>query len=176
MFVVGCAGFLVLAGRVEVGVGVKARAQPDRAAAVGALTAAPFGACCSGQEGRKALWCFRCGCRGGRWRLQCRFPGAGQGDGAAGHSFAAVCGMKRFAGTAGRDQSEGATSPGSGVMTCTIRGRPSVWWLTPRAVSGAGPGRGDRAARRRRARAVFGPRRRCCGCRGDQRPVRGYRR
>src|ERR1700704_1883762 len=30
-------------------------------------------------------------------------------------------GMKRFAGTVGRDQSEGATSPVSGVMTCTIR-------------------------------------------------------
>ena len=28
-------GFLVLAGRVAVGVGVKARAQPDRGAAVG---------------------------------------------------------------------------------------------------------------------------------------------
>ena len=28
-------GFLVLAGRVEVGVGVKARAQPDRVAAAG---------------------------------------------------------------------------------------------------------------------------------------------
>lgn len=32
---VGSAGFLVLAGRVEVGVGVKARAEPDRVAAVG---------------------------------------------------------------------------------------------------------------------------------------------
>ena len=42
--------------------------------------------------------------------------------GAAGHSFAAVCGMKRFAGgTVGRDQSEGATSPDSGVMTWAIR-------------------------------------------------------
>ena len=29
------ASFLVLAGRVEVGVGVKARAEPDRVAAVG---------------------------------------------------------------------------------------------------------------------------------------------
>jgi hypothetical protein len=32
---VGSASFLVLAGRVEVGVGVEARAEPDRVAAVG---------------------------------------------------------------------------------------------------------------------------------------------
>jgi hypothetical protein len=42
------ASFLVLVERVEVGVGVKARAEPDRVAAVrGALTVTPFGACCS---------------------------------------------------------------------------------------------------------------------------------
>jgi hypothetical protein len=37
----------VLAGRVELGVGVKARAEPDRVAARRALAATPFGACCS---------------------------------------------------------------------------------------------------------------------------------
>src|SRR6201984_2031175 len=58
------------------------------------------------------------------WSLTSSVPVSrcGAGDGAAGHSFAAVCGMKRFAGkTVGRDQSEGATSPDPGVMTCTIR-------------------------------------------------------
>ena len=54
------------------------------------------------------------------------FPVLGRLWVAAGHSFAAVCGMKRFAGTVGRDQSEGATSPGSGVMTCTVRNRPGL--------------------------------------------------
>jgi hypothetical protein len=63
-----------------------------------------------------------------RWSLASSVPVSrcGAGCGAAGHSFAAVCGMKRCAGTVGRDQSEGATSPGSGVMTCTIRSRPSL--------------------------------------------------
>jgi len=55
------ASFLVLAGRVEVGVGVKARAEPDRVAAVRALTATAFGACCSGQGGRKGVSRFRLG-------------------------------------------------------------------------------------------------------------------
>lgn len=50
--------------------------------------------------------------------------------------------------------------------------------LTPRVVSGAGPGRGDLVARSRRVRAVFGPRprRRCRGCRGAERPFLGCRR
>ena len=41
------ASFLVLAGRVEVGVGVKAGRSPT-ASGCRALTAASFGACCSG--------------------------------------------------------------------------------------------------------------------------------
>ena len=44
--------------------------------------------------------------------------------------------------TVGRDQSEGATSPGSGVMTCAIRADREVC-AHPRAVGGAGPGFGD---------------------------------
>jgi len=51
-----------------------------------------------------------------------RFPGAGAGDGAAGHSFAAVCGMKRFAGTVGRDQSMGATAGAARTDGETERG------------------------------------------------------
>ena len=31
-------------------------------------------------------------------------------------------------GTVGRGQSEGTTSPGMGVMTCTTRVRPRYWW------------------------------------------------
>jgi hypothetical protein len=38
--------FLVLAGRREVGVAVKARAKPDRVVAVGGRDAGPFGASC----------------------------------------------------------------------------------------------------------------------------------
>ena len=90
----------------------------------GALTAAPFGASCS-RAGRSkgALCCFRVS--GTKWSSASSAagcPGAGQADGAAGHSFAAVCGMKRVRReTVGRDQSKGATSPDSGVMTCAIR-------------------------------------------------------
>src|SRR5258705_5916219 len=43
-------------------------------------------------------------------------------------------------------------------MSCTTRADRELGALTPRGVSGAEPGHGDRAARRRPARAVVGPR------------------
>ena len=63
-------------------------------------------------SGLVSMWSLTSSLRG--------FPGWGRRE-AAGHSFAAMCGMKRFAGTVGRGQSEGAASPVSGVMTCTTR-------------------------------------------------------
>ena len=91
-----------------------------------ALTTAPFGACCSGQEDRKGLSGFLLGlARVVFGVFSAGFPVAGRRWGC--QSFLRrVCGMKRFAGMVGRDQSAGATSPVSGVMTCTIRSRPSL--------------------------------------------------
>ena len=70
-----CWFVLRLAGRVEVGVGVKARAEPDRVSGRRALTATPFGACCSGLGDRKGLCCFRVCSGGGSLSHQGRFPG-----------------------------------------------------------------------------------------------------
>jgi hypothetical protein len=49
--------FLVPAGRREVGVGVRARAKPDRVVPVGGLAAGPFGASCprAGRSKKGAL-------------------------------------------------------------------------------------------------------------------------
>ena len=55
------ASFLVLAGRVEVGVGVKCSGGARPRSGGRALTAASFGACCSGRGGRNCLFCFRLG-------------------------------------------------------------------------------------------------------------------
>jgi hypothetical protein len=49
--------------------------------------------------------------------------------------------------TVGRGHSEGATSPGVGVMTSTTRVRPRSWGIMRRGGSGSGCAR--RAARRR---------------------------
>jgi hypothetical protein len=60
----------------------------------------------------------------GRWVVavfRAGFPAQGRRKGLPVIPSPRAGGMKRFAGTVGRDQSEGATSPVSGVMTCTIR-------------------------------------------------------
>jgi hypothetical protein len=62
-----------------------------------ALTATPFGARCSGQENRKGLCCFRLAEQGVGVVFRAGFP-AWASEGLLGLSFAAVCGMKRFAG------------------------------------------------------------------------------
>jgi hypothetical protein len=60
----------------------------------------------------------------GRWGVvvfRAGFPAQGRRIGLPVIPSPRVGGKKRFAGTVDRDQSEGATSPVSGVMTCTIR-------------------------------------------------------
>jgi hypothetical protein len=85
------ASFLVLAGRVEVGHRGQGSggARPRRGRR--ALTATPFGACCSGRGDRKGLCCFRVCSVGVVVVFRAGFPGAGQANRAAGHSFA-TCG------------------------------------------------------------------------------------
>src|ERR1700738_5359713 len=113
---------LVLAGRVEIGVGVKARAEPDRVAAAGALTATPFGACCSGQGDREGLCCFRV-CSGGGALSSSGpgFPARGRRIGLPVIPSPRVGGMKRFAGYGRSGSIRGSDLAGSGVMTCAIR-------------------------------------------------------
>jgi hypothetical protein len=118
---VRCAGFLVLVGRVEVGVGVKARAEPDRVAAAG-LDGGAVGRMLF-RAGRSKLvvllsaWVTR-------WSLASSvpgFPARGRRWGCRSFLRRGVRHEAVRRETVGRDQSEGATSPGSGVMTCTIR-------------------------------------------------------
>src|SRR6516225_7813993 len=54
-----CWSFLVLVGRVEVGVGGQGSGGARPRSGRRALTATPFGACCSGQGDRNCLCCFR---------------------------------------------------------------------------------------------------------------------
>jgi hypothetical protein len=79
-----------LLGRVEVGVGVKARAELDRAAAGRALTPTPLGACLCGCRGLLVgvgLSVRRCG---GRWSHHGRGSRSGEQAGRLlGHPFAA---------------------------------------------------------------------------------------
>jgi hypothetical protein len=169
---------LSLDGRVEVSVGVKGSGGARPCSGHRALTATPFGACCSGTGRSKRLvllsgW----GSKVGRWRLQCRFPGAGRRWGC--RSFLRRGVRHEAVHRDGRSGSiNGSDLAGFGGQTLHDPQPTESGVLTPRAVSGAGPGRGDRAVRRRRARAVFGPRppRRCCGCRGVERPFLGCRR
>jgi hypothetical protein len=87
-----------------------------------ALTATPVGACCSGQGDRKGLCGFRV--LFGWWVVvvfRAGFPGAGQAERAAGHSFA-TCWWHEAVRRDGRSGSiRGATSPDWGVMTWAIR-------------------------------------------------------